>query len=128
MKISAFAIAAAAAAGLAITPASAQDADAGEQVFRQCRACHQIGDNAKNLVGPALTNVVGRKAGTVEGFKYSNVNLEAGAKGLVWTEVELLKYLEAPTKYMPGTRMSFAGLKDEQQRKDVIAYLKKFSK
>lgn len=128
MKISAFAIAAAAAAGLAIAPASAQDADAGEQVFRQCRACHQVGDNAKNLVGPALTNVVGRKAGTVEGFKYSNVNLEAGAKGLVWTEEELLKYLEAPTKYMPGTRMAFAGLKNEQQRKDVVAYLKKFSK
>lgn len=108
--------------------AMAQDAENGEKIFRQCRACHQIGDGAKNLVGPQLNGIVGRKAGTVENYKYSNFNQEAGAKGLVWTEEELLKYLEAPMKYMPGTRMAFAGLKDEQQRMDVIAYLKQASK
>lgn len=108
--------------------AHAQDVENGEKVFRQCRACHQVGDGAKNLVGPQLNGIVGRKAGTVEGYKYSNVNLEAGTKGLVWTEEELLKYLEAPMKVMPGTRMAYAGLRDEQQRKDVIAYLKQAGK
>jgi cytochrome c len=108
--------------------ALAQDAENGEQVFRQCRACHQIGDNAKNLVGPQLNNVIGRTAGTAEGFKYSNVNIEAGKKGLVWNPETLDKYLEAPLQFMPGTRMAFAGLPDDDQRKDVIAYLKKFSK
>lgn len=121
---------AAAAAAVAVMggTAMAQDAESGETVYRQCRACHQVGDGAKNLVGPQLNGIIGRKAGTVEGFKYSNVNVEAGAKGLVWTEDVLMKYLEAPLQFMPGTRMAFAGLKNEQQRKDVIAYLKKFSK
>lgn len=121
---------AAAAAAVAVMggTAMAQDEVSGENVYRQCRACHQIGDGAKNLVGPQLNGIVGRKAGTVEGFKYSNVNIEAGAKGLVWTEDVLMKYLEAPMQFMPGTRMAFAGLKNEQQRRDVIAYLKKFSK
>lgn len=119
--------AAALAAAAMIVPALAQDAERGEDVFRQCRACHQIGDNAKNLVGPQLNGIIGRKAGTVEGFKYSPQNVEKGAGGLVWTEETLFDYLENPLKYIPGTRMAFGGLKSEEQRKDVIAYLKKFS-
>lgn len=105
--------------------AMAQDEANGETVFRQCRACHQIGAGAKNLVGPQLNGIVGRKVGTVEGFKYSPSNKEAGDKGGVWTEEELMKYLENPAAYMKGTRMAFAGLKSEDARRDVIAYLKK---
>ena len=110
------------------TAALAGDAENGEQVFRQCRACHQVGDGAKNLVGPQLNAVVGRKAGTVEGFNYSQANKDAGGKGLVWSEDELKKYLENPTTYMPGTKMAYAGLKDEGDRDDVIAYLAKLGK
>lgn len=108
--------------------AAAQDAENGEQVFRQCRACHQVGDGARNLVGPQLNRVVGRKAGTVEGFNYSQANKDAGHKGLVWTEDVLLKYLQNPQSFMPGTKMAYAGLRDEDARKDLIAYLKKVSK
>jgi cytochrome c len=108
--------------------AAAQDAENGEQVFRQCRACHQVGDGARNLVGPLLNGIIGRKAGTIDGFNYSQANKEAGAKGLVWTEDVLLKYLQNPQSFMPGTKMAYAGLRDEEARKDLIAYLKKFTK
>lgn len=104
--------------------ASAQDVENGKDVFKKCRACHQVGEGAKNVVGPMLNGIVGRKAGSVEGFNYSEANKEAGAKGLVWTEEELFKYLEAPAKYMPKNKMAFVGLKDEKDRKDVIAFLK----
>jgi cytochrome c len=108
--------------------ANAQDAENGEQVFRQCRACHQVGDGARNLVGPQLNGIVGRKAGSVDGFNYSQANKDAGSKGLVWTEEVLLKYLEKPQAFMPGTKMAYAGLRDADARKDLIAYLKKFTK
>lgn len=98
----------------------------GEDVFKKCRACHKVGPGANNAVGPPLNGIVGRKAGTMEGFKYSAANQAAGEKGLVWTEEVLMTYLENPLKFMPGTLMAFAGLKDEQDRKDVIAYLKTF--
>lgn len=111
----------------ALSPAAAQDAENGEQVFRKCRACHQVGEGAKNTVGPQLNNIIGRPAGSVEGFNYSKANKEAGAGGLVWTEENLMEYLENPRKFMPRNKMAFAGLRDEQDRKDVIAFLKKFS-
>jgi cytochrome c len=107
--------------------ATAQDAEMGEQIYRQCRACHQIGDGARNLVGPQLNGVVGRKAGTIEGFNYSSANQQAGAGGLVWTEDNIFKYLENPMAFMPGTKMVFAGVKAEDARRDLIAYLKRFS-
>jgi cytochrome c len=103
------------------------NAGKGEDVFKKCRACHDVGPDAKNKVGPILNGLIGRKAGTVEGFNYSEANKEAGSKGLVWTEDVLFKYLENPLTFMPRTKMAFAGLKDEQDRKDVIEYLKKFS-
>lgn len=105
------------------SPANAQSAENGEAVFKVCKACHQVGPSAKNAVGPNLNGIVGRKAGTVEGFNYSEANKEAAAKGLVWTEDELFKYLAAPAQYMPKTKMAFAGIKDEADRKDLIAYL-----
>lgn len=124
MKIAWVAGFAFAAVGLAGAPVQAQDLENGQSLYRQCRACHQIGAGAKNLVGPQLTGIVGRKAGTVDGFNYSEANKSAGAKGLVWDEATLMKYLENPLQFMPGTKMAYAGLKDEADRKDVIAYLK----
>lgn len=112
----------------AIGPAAAQDAEEGEKVFRKCRACHQVGENAKNAVGPVLNGIVGRPAGSIEGFNYSQANREAGKGGLVWTEEKLFEYLKDPRAFMPKNKMAFAGLKDDDDRKDVIAYLKKFSK
>ena len=110
--------------------AAAQDADPeeGAEVFKKCRACHDVGPTAKNKVGPLLNGIIGRKAGTIEGFAYSDANKAAGAKGLTWTEDVLLKYLENPLTFMPGTKMAFAGLKDVRDRKDLIAYLKTFAK
>jgi cytochrome c len=106
------------------TAAAAQDAEKGETVFKACRSCHQVGEGAKSGIGPTLNGIIGRKAGTVESFNYSAANLEAGAGGLVWTEEQLFKYLEKPLVFMPKTKMAYAGLKDEADRKDLIAYLK----
>ena len=110
--------------------AFAQEADPkeGAEVFKKCRACHDVGPDAKNKVGPVLNDIVGRKAGTIEGFSYSDANKTAGGKGLTWTEDVLFKYLENPLTFMPGTKMAFAGLKDPQDRKDLIAYLKQNTK
>jgi cytochrome c len=104
--------------------ANAQSAENGEAVFKVCKACHQVGASAKNGVGPILNGIVGRKAGSVEGFNYSEANKTAGAGGLVWTEEELLKYLAGPAAYMPKNKMAFAGVKDEADRKDLVAFLK----
>jgi len=112
------------------SPAAAQEGNAeeGAEVYKKCRACHEVGPEAKNRVGPVLNEIIGRKAGTIDGFAYSDANKAAGAGGLVWTEEVLFKYLESPLVFMKGTKMAFVGLKDPQDRKDVIAYLKKFSK
>ena len=99
------------------------DPENGKDVFKVCRACHQVGPDAKNGIGPSLYGIVGRKAGTIPGFNYSDANREAGVKELVWTEDTLFKYLENPTAFMPGTKMVFAGIKGEADRHDLIAYL-----
>lgn len=101
----------------------AQDAAAGEKDFLVCRACHQIGPDAKISVGPVLNGVVGRKAGTFPDYNYSPANKESG---IVWTPEQLNRYLESPQAVIPHTKMIFPGLKDEQKRKDVIAYLEQF--
>jgi cytochrome c len=116
---------AAAASGALAADASVEN---GEEVFKKCRACHDVGPTAKNKVGPILNNLFGRKAGTIEGFTYSDANHKAGEAGWVWTEDVMMKYLENPREAMPGNRMAFVGLRDEQDRKDIIAYLKTFSK
>lgn len=103
------------------------DAAKGEQVFKKCRACHQIGENAKNTVGPVLNNVVGRTAGTAEGFKYSTAMMEAGAGGLVWTNETLAGYLANPREFVPKNKMAFAGVKKPDELANVIAYLDQFS-
>jgi cytochrome c len=103
--------------------AHAQDAAAGEKVFVQCKACHQIGPTAKNAVGPELNGVIGRKAGSVEGYSYSPANKNSG---LTWDEETFLTYIKNPQGLVKGTKMVFAGVKDEQKAKDLLAYLKQF--
>ncbi len=120
--------------------AAAQDAAKGEVVFKQCTLCHRIGDGAQNALGPVLTNVIGRQAGTFPGFNYSPLMKNAGAAGLVWSEDLIFQYLPNPNAFLKkfltdhgkadqatgATLMTFQ-LSDEQKRKDVIAYLKKVS-
>lgn len=106
--------------------ASAQDAAAGEKVFAKCKACHTIGENAVNRVGPQLNGIVGRAAGSVAGFKYSPALVAQGAAGLVWDEASLSDYLENPRGFIKGNRMAFAGLKKDGDRADIIAYLATF--
>ncbi len=105
----------------------AQDLAAGEKVFRQCQACHAAGDGAKHKVGPNLNGVIGRTAGTAEGFKYSDAMIAKGEEGLVWNADVLTEFLAAPRDYVPGTRMAFAGLRKDQQIADVIAFISQFS-
>ena len=100
---------------------------AGEGVFRKCKACHQVGDGAKNRSGPILNGIVGRAAGTVDGFKYSSSMVKAAEDGLVWNDEELAGFLANPRSYLKGTKMSFAGLKKEDDVAAVIAYLQSFA-
>ena len=117
-------------AGLAVAaPALAQEGDAasGEALFRQCRACHQVGDGARNGVGPQLNDLIGRTAGSVENYLYSPAMADAGAAGLVWDRTALDAYLADPRAHVPGTKMSYRGMPDAQDRADTIAYLAGFS-
>jgi cytochrome c len=114
------------AAVLAMTATSgarAQDAAAGEKVFAVCKACHQIGETAKNAVGPVLNGVIGRPAGTYPGFNYSDANKNSG---LTWDEATFKDYIKDPRAKIPGTKMIYPGLKDEQKTSDLLAYLKQF--
>lgn len=113
---------------LAAGPAfAAGDAARGEAVFRKCAACHQVGEGARNRIGPQLNDMLDRAAGTVDGFKYSKAMTEAGAGGLVWDVTTLDGYLESPRTAIKGNRMAFPGLKDPADRADVIAYLARHS-
>jgi cytochrome c len=103
--------------------AAAQDAAAGEKFFARCRPCHQIGENAKSMVGPELNGVVGRKAGTAEGYHYSDANKNSG---LTWDEATLKEYLKNPRAKVPGTKMIFAGVTKEKDLEDLIAFLKQY--
>jgi cytochrome c len=107
-----------------VSNARAQNAGAGEKGFSVCRACHQIGPGAAIAVGPVLNGIVGRKAGTFPGYTYSPANKDSG---IVWTPEELDKYLTNPQTVVPHTKMIFPGIKDDQKRKDVIAYLEQFN-
>jgi cytochrome c len=108
---------------LSITAVQAQDAEAGKSVFNQCRACHQIGEGAKNLVGPHLNGLIGRKSGTVEGYAYSEANKNSGK---TWDEATFKAYIKDPKAAVPGTKMAYVGLKDEKKIDDLVAYLKTF--
>ena len=104
--------------------ALAQDAAAGEQVFRRlCSPCHDTGPDAKVKLGPPLNGINGRKAGTFEGFNYSPANKSSG---ITWGEPGFDKYIRAPMQEMPGTRMAFVGIKNDKDIADLWAYLKQF--
>ena len=103
--------------------AHAQDAASGEKVFLQCKACHQVGPTAKNAVGPVLNGLFGRKSGTIEGYNYTPANKNSG---ITWDEATFTDYIKDPKAKIPGTKMVYAGLKDEKRIQDLIAYLKQF--
>lgn len=102
------------------------DAAKGEKVFRKCKACHSV-EEGKNKVGPSLHNIIGRTPGSVEDFKYSKAMQEFGAGGAVWDDETLSAYLEKPKDVVPKTKMAFVGLRKDDDREDVIAYLKQAS-
>ena len=114
-----------AAVGLVVSTgaALAQDVAAGETSFRKCAPCHSIGPDAANKVGPLLNGLDGRTAGTVDGFNYSDANK---ASGITWSEAVFKEYIKDPRAKVPGTKMVFAGIKNEQAAKDLWAYLKQF--
>lgn len=95
----------------------------GEGLFGECRACHEIGAEAANRVGPHLDNLFGRVAGTIEGFRYSRAMREAGENGLTWDADSIGDYLEKPRDFIPGNRMSYRGMAKPQDRADLIAWL-----
>jgi cytochrome c len=118
----------AAALGLVLPEVVLADGDpaVGERSFRKCQACHEIGDDAVAKVGPPLTGIIGRAAGSIEGFAYSDAMHTAAEGGLVWSEEELDKFLAKPREVIAGTKMTFAGIRNEQERADLIAYLATF--
>ncbi|GGC83878.1 c-type cytochrome [Chelatococcus reniformis] len=105
------------------SPAFAQDAAAGEKVFLKCRACHQIGEGARNLVGPELNGLIGRKSGTAPNYSYSAANK---ASDLTWDEATFKDYIRDPKAKIPGTKMIFVGIKNDKDIDDLVAYLKRF--
>ncbi|MCR9255729.1 MAG: c-type cytochrome [Alphaproteobacteria bacterium] len=98
--------------------------EAGEKAFRQCKACHQVGDGAKNRVGPHLNAVFGRPAGGLDGFRYSKAMTAAGEGGKVWDDATMAAFLAAPKKVVPKTKMAFRGVKKEKDIDALIAYIK----
>ena len=101
----------------------AGDATSGEKIFSKCRPCHQVGETARNSVGPVLNGLFGRKSGTQEGYNYSEANKSSG---ITWDESTFTIYIRDPKARIPGTKMTFAGLKSDDEIKDIIAYLKQF--
>ena len=97
----------------------------GEKIYERCQACHSID---RDRTGPHHAGLFGRRAGSVPGFAYSPAMKKAGAGGLVWNDDTLDKFLKAPTKFVRGTRMGYAGITDDQERADLIAYLKQATK
>ena len=106
------------------TLALAQDAEAGKKVFQKCAPCHSVGPGAANKVGPNLSGLVGRKAGTEEGFSYSDAMKNSG---ITWDEATFKEYIADPKKKVPGNKMLFPGVKDELERDDLFAYLASFN-
>jgi cytochrome c len=119
----AFSLIAAGAAAAQDAPLPAGNPEAGANVFKKCMVCHQVGPTAKDAVGPVLNGVVGRKAGTYPNYAYSAANKNSG---ITWDEATLAKYLPNPQKFLPGTKMTFAGLPKPQEVADVIAFLKQY--
>jgi cytochrome c len=105
--------------------APAQDVDAGKTSFNKCLPCHAVGEGAKNKVGPEQNGLDGRKAGTVEGYSYSDANKNSG---ITWNKEQFLDYIKDPRAKIPGTKMIFAGVKNETEAANLWAYLSQFDK
>ncbi|WP_068113118.1 c-type cytochrome [Tropicimonas marinistellae] len=103
------------------------DVEKGAELWKKCRPCHQIGEDARNRIGPNLNFIFGRKAAEVEEFKYSKAMGQAREEGLVWTLETLDAFIEEPKSVVPGTKMRFLGLSDANERADVLAWLRENS-
>ena len=114
-----------AASGAHAQDAAPGDPAAGQKVFGTCKACHAVGEGAANRVGPQLNDVFGRVPGSVQDYRYSNALVEYG-KAHIWDSGTLAQYLTAPRQVVPGTKMAFAGIRNEKQIADVLAYLAQF--
>ena len=113
-------------AGIALATigiANAQDLGAGEQSFRKCSPCHAVGDGATNKVGPVLNGLDGRKSGTAPDYNYSDANKKAD---ITWNEASFKDYIKAPMTKVPGTKMAFAGIKNDAEIANLWAYLAQF--
>jgi cytochrome c len=113
------------ASSAAASNAMAQDVAAGKTSFNKCLACHSIGEGAKNKVGPELNGLDGRKSGTVEGYSYSDANKNSG---VTWNEAQFKEYIKDPKAKIPGTKMTFAGIKNETEINNLWAFLSQFDK
>jgi cytochrome c len=103
--------------------AHAQDLAAGATSYKKCATCHDVGDKAKNKVGPLLNGLEGRKSGTIAGYNYSEANKNSG---IVWSDAAFLEYIKDPKAKIPGTKMVFAGIKNETEAKNLWAFIKQF--
>jgi cytochrome c len=103
--------------------AFAQDLTAGENSFKKCLPCHRVGEGAKNLVGPELNGLEGRKSGSADGYSYTEANKNSG---ITWDEAVFKEYITNPRAKIPGTKMVFAGISSENERSNLWAYLKQF--
>jgi cytochrome c len=103
--------------------AGAQDIAAGATSFKKCVACHDVGPTAKNKLGPVLNGLDGRKSGTIAGYNYSEANKSSG---ITWNEESFLDYIKDPKAKIPKTKMTFAGIKNEAEAKNLWAYLKQY--
>ena len=113
------------ASAAASSAALAQDVAAGKTSFNKCLACHAVGEGAKNKVGPVLNGLNGRKSGTVEGYSYTDANKNSG---ITWDEATFKDYIKDPKAKIPGTKMVFAGIKNEQEASDLWAFLAQYDK
>jgi cytochrome c len=113
------------AASTAAASAQAQDVAAGKTSFNKCLVCHAIGEGAKNKIGPELNGLDGRKAGTVEGYSYSDANKNSG---ITWNEAEFKEYIRDPKAKIPDTKMAFAGIKNDKEVNDLWAFVSQYDK
>ena len=114
------------ASSAAAAPAAlAQDAAAGKMSFNKCLACHAIGEAAKNKVGPELNGIDGRKSGTASDYNYSDANKNSG---ITWNEAQFKEYIKDPKAKIPGTKMAFAGIKNEKEVNDLWAFVSQYDK
>jgi len=107
----------------AASGARAQDVAAGETSFHKCMACHSIGEGAKNKVGPELNGLDGRHSGSAPNYSYSDANKNSG---ITWNKEQFLEYIKDPKGKIPGTKMAFAGIKNEKEANDLWAYISQF--